>query len=106
MSDATSSKEAHSSHGSKKKYFVVFFALTALTLLEVAVAQVLKQQRGVMVTLLVLLALVKAGCVALYYMHLADERRGLKLAVGIPMLFPPLAAAILIIEALARFPGP
>jgi cytochrome c oxidase subunit IV len=88
----------------KKKYIFVFFALTALTALEVAVAQVVKN-RGLMIGTLIALALVKAGMVALYYMHLGDERRGLKLAVGIPMLFPPLAAAILIIEAIARFPG-
>jgi cytochrome c oxidase subunit 4 len=102
MSDHTPSAGHHSS---KKKYFVVFVALTALTLLEVAVAQVLKEQRGTMIALLVALALVKAGCVALYYMHLADERRGLKLTVGIPMLFPPIYAIVLIVEAIARFPG-
>lgn len=92
-------------HSHKKKYLIVFVALTALTALEVAVAQVLKQQRSTMIGLLIALALVKAGCVALYYMHLADERRGLKLTVGIPMLFPPIYAVVLIIEAIARFPG-
>jgi cytochrome c oxidase subunit 4 len=102
MSDNT---PATGHHSNKKKYFVVFVALTALTVLEVAVAQVLKDQRGTMIAMLIALALVKAGCVALYYMHLADERRGLKLTVGIPMLFPPLYAVILIIEAIARFPG-
>ena len=102
MSDNT---HATGQHSHKKKYLIVFVALTALTVLEVAVAQVLKEQRSTMIGLLIALALVKAGCVALYYMHLADERRGLKLTVGIPMLFPPLYAVVLIIEAIARFPG-
>lgn len=102
MSDNTHAT-GHKSH--KKKYLIVFVVLTALTALEVAVAQVLKEQRSTMIGLLIALALVKAGFVALYYMHLADERRGLKLTVGIPMLFPPLYAVVLIIEAIARFPG-
>ncbi|HEX2572008.1 MAG TPA: cytochrome C oxidase subunit IV family protein [Polyangia bacterium] len=101
MSEHTASGQ----HSHKKKYLIVFVALTALTALEVAVAQVLKEQRATMIALLISLALVKAGCVALYYMHLADERRGLKLTVGIPMLFPPIYAVVLIIEAIARFPG-
>ena len=88
-------------HG-RKRYFQIFFILTVLTVLEVAVAKLLKQQRPLMISLLIGMAVSKACCVALYYMHLSSERRGLKLAVMLPMLFPPFAAVILIIEAMAR----
>ncbi len=88
----------------RKKYLKVFFVLAVLTAIEIGVATVLKQQRGLMIALLVGLAGTKAAAVALYFMHLGDERRGLKLAVSIPMLFPPFAAVILMLEAIARFP--
>jgi caa(3)-type oxidase subunit IV len=87
----------------QKKYVKVFLALAVLTLIEVGVAIYLKQQRALMILLLIGLALAKASAVALYFMHLSDERRGLKLAVALPMLFPPLAAVILMLEAIARF---
>ena len=92
-------------HANKKRYLVIFFVLTALTAIEVLVAKVLNGQRGVMIALLIALAVTKAGFVAMFFMHLSTERRGLKMAVGLPMLFPPLAATVLIIEAIARFPG-
>jgi cytochrome c oxidase subunit 4 len=84
---------------------IVFAALALLTAIEVAVAKVLHDSRGTMIALLILLAVTKAGMVAYYYMHLGDEKRGLKLTVGLPLLFPPLAAVVLVIEAMARFPG-
>src|SRR5579883_2933135 len=65
----------------RKKYLKVFFVLAVLTAIEIGVATVLKQQRGLMIALLVGLAGTKAAAVALYFMHLGDERRGLKLAV-------------------------
>ncbi len=46
------------------------------------------------------MAVTKAGFVAMYYMHLASERRALKLVVRIPMLFPPLYAVVLMLEAM------
>ena len=88
---------------SKKQYFVVFIVLVALTILEVAVAKMLKEQKGVMIALLISMAVTKAGFVAMYYMHLASERRALKLVVGIPLLFPPFYAIVLMAEAVARY---
>ena len=87
----------------RKKYLKVFALLTVLTVIEVGVAMTLKSQRGLMIVLLIGLALAKASVVALYFMHLGDERKGLKLAVSLPMLFPPFAAVVLMIEAMARF---
>ena len=99
----TSATPHTGSHGTRKQYIVIFVILAALTALEVLVAKVLKEQRGVMAGLLVSMAVAKAGFVALYFMHLKHEKRALKLVVGIPMLFPPLYAVVLMLEALFRY---
>lgn len=91
--------EAHS----KKTYVVVFVVLAVLTAIEVAVSQILKQQRGTMIFLLVSLAVTKAAFVALYFMHLKHEKRALKLVVGLPMLLPPIYAVVLMAEAVSRY---
>jgi cytochrome c oxidase subunit IV len=44
----------------------------------------------------------KAGAVALIFMHLWDERPTLRRMVGLPLLFPPFYALVLIAEALFR----
>jgi hypothetical protein len=42
----------------------------------------------------------------MYFMHLREEKRILKLVVGIPLLvFPPLYAFVLIAEAIVRHHG-
>lgn len=85
-----------------KEYMTVFFVLLVLTILEVWVAQV-KIAKTALVTALISLALAKAGCVALFYMHLKDETRTLRLMVGGTLLtLPPLYAIVLIAEAMYR----
>lgn len=86
---------------SKREYFIVFVVLTVLTALEIGV-KYMHVSRSAMITALIGLALSKAICVALFYMHLKSETRSLKLVVGIPMLFPALYAVVLIVEAIAR----
>lgn len=86
----------------RRGYLIVFAALVALTALELAVAQTLKANRQTMIALLIGLALAKAGCVALSFMHLGSERRPLKLLVAIPMALPPLFAVVLMLEAAWR----
>lgn len=86
----------------RRGYLIVFAALVALTALELLVAQTLKAHRPTMIALLIGLALTKAGCVALSFMHLAGERRPLKLLVAIPMALPPLFAVVLMLEAVWR----
>ena len=55
--------------------------------------------RGLIIFLLVALAVTKALFVALYYMHLKSETKYLKYVLGLPMLFPPLYAVVLMLEA-------
>ena len=86
---------------SKKEYIVIFFVLTVLTGIEVALKYI-PRPRGVMIGFLIALALAKATIVALFYMHLKSETRSLKLVVGIPLMFPALYAVVLIIESIAR----
>src|SRR5687767_8995772 len=86
---------------SKKEYFVVCVVLAVLTALEVGI-KYLSISRTAMIVGLIALALAKALCVALFYMHLKSETRSLKLVIGIPMAFPFLYAVVLIAEAAYR----
>jgi len=55
---------------------------------------------------LISLALAKATLVALFFMHLKNETRSLKMVVAIPMTFPALYAVVVIVEAIARSASP
>src|SRR4029453_14140365 len=66
-------------------YMGVFWDLLVLTLAEVGVFY-LHLPRIVMVLSLILMALVKAGLVAAYFMHLALEKRTLALIVISPLI--------------------
>ena len=55
--------------------------------------------KGLLVSALILLALVKAALVGLFYMHLVHETNVLKWSVAIPMATPVLYALVLIAEA-------
>jgi caa(3)-type oxidase subunit IV len=84
-----------------QKYLKVFAALVVLTGLELGVVYA-GLPKSTLIALLIGLALAKAGAVALWFMHLADERRVLRLMVGLPLLFPPLYAVVLIMESVFR----
>ena len=90
---------AHESH--RSKYLKVFGALIVLTGLELGVVYA-GLGRSTVILMLVLLALTKAGAVAMWFMHLADERPVLRRMVGLPLLFPPFYACVLIAEAIFR----
>ncbi len=77
------STEAHATHGNRR-YYVVWSALLALTIVEVILAY---QQLsvGIMLTLLIGLSLVKAGLIIAYFMHLRFEKVSLTLTL-IPAL--------------------
>jgi caa(3)-type oxidase subunit IV len=92
---------ASQEHSHVWKYLKVFFALIVLTGLELGVVYA-GLPKTTLILLLIGLALAKAGAVALWFMHLADERRVLRLMVGLPLLFPPLYACVLIAEAFFR----
>ncbi|MSP60160.1 MAG: hypothetical protein EXR72_07425 [Myxococcales bacterium] len=83
---------------SRKQYLVVAGVLAALTLLEIGVVY-LKISRAVIIALLVGMAVTKALAVAQYYMHLRSETKYLRMILGLPMLFPPFYAIVLMFEA-------
>jgi cytochrome c oxidase subunit 4 len=92
-------------HGHKpniREYLVIFAVLFVLTVLAVAVAQVPGISKGLMAIALIGLALTKAACVGLYYMHLKHETKILKMTVAIPFAAPAVYALVLISEAAWR----
>jgi cytochrome c oxidase subunit 4 len=89
-------------HVNRKEYWVVFIALAVLTALEVGVVYVPGIGKGLLVSALILLALAKAACVGLFYMHLKHETRILKLTVAIPLATPAVYAVVLVLEAAWR----
>lgn len=95
----TSSQASHQSH-SRKPYLIIFGLLFAFTILEVVVA-LPSLGLGALAkgSALVLLALTKAGMVALWFMHLKSEFKVMRWSVLLPFAFPALYAFILIAEA-------
>ena len=61
---------------SVRTYMVVFAALAALTLITVA-ASYLDLPTGPTIALALLIAVVKGSLVAMFFMHLIDERRAI-----------------------------
>lgn len=94
---------AHAHHKPNlKEYFVIFLVLFVLTVLEVGVAKIPGLSKKVMGLALVGLAVSKAACVGLYYMHLKHETKVLKLTVALPFAAPAIYALVLIGEAAWR----
>jgi caa(3)-type oxidase subunit IV len=94
---------AHKHHAPNyKEYFAIFVVLFVLTVLEVGVTKVPGIAHKLMAFALVGMALTKAAFVGLYYMHLKDETKGLKLTVAIPLAVPALYAFVLITDAAWR----
>ena len=98
---AAAGHDGHDHKAHVQKYLKVFGALVALTGLELGVVYA-GLPKSTLILLLIGLALAKAGAVALWFMHLADERRVMRYMVGLPLLFPPFYACVLIAEAIAR----
>ena len=80
--------------------------LAVLTVIEVAIPEWTPLATFLgktnIITLLILLALAKAGMVGMYYMHLKGETKFMKWTVAFPMIFPALYAFILIAEGIYR----
>jgi caa(3)-type oxidase subunit IV len=89
------------SHVNRKEYWTIFGVLFALTVLEVGVVYL-----GIAKTPLFIalsgLALVKAACVGLFFMHLKHETPILRRSIAIPMSLPAFYALILIAEGAWR----
>lgn len=103
---AVHAREAAHAHGhhkpNTKEYLVIFGVLFFLTVLEVVVAQIPGIAKNLMALALIGMALTKAAFVGLYFMHLKNETRVLKLTVALPLAAPTLYALVLISEAAWR----
>lgn len=86
-------------HANRKQYWLIWLYLLVLTLAEVGVASIGGLAKSWLVSALILLALVKAALVGLFYMHVAHETNILRWSVTIPMASPVLYAVVLIAEA-------
>jgi len=82
-------------------YMAVFYALAVLTALEIGVAYMKVLPLLVMGLALIILALVKAFLVGMYFMHLKFEKRTL----GIIALTPLILCTLLIIALLPDLTG-
>ncbi|HEY4122282.1 MAG TPA: cytochrome C oxidase subunit IV family protein [Byssovorax sp.] len=91
----------------RREYIIMFFVLAVLTALEVGLGIMLSKvpyggpKLGLRIGLIGL-ALTKAGCVGMYFMHLKHETKVLRLTVMLPFLAPTLYAFVLISEAVWR----
>jgi caa(3)-type oxidase subunit IV len=84
----------------KRKYLVIWVLLAVLTALEIAAATVIPHGTPRWMAL-VLLAVAKASCVALWYMHLRFERGWLKFIAVLPAS-AAVYAVVLMLEVVAR----
>ncbi len=88
-------KDHHESHDGA--YWRLFFALAALTLVELGIPVVLSEPRWLMIWLLMAVACAKAAGVLLYYMHVKFEKSLVAwIAIG-PLLF--VGILIILIKA-------
>ena len=91
----------------RKKIWQVTFILTFITAIEVALGSMIKQSSDywmIIKWLFIGLTLVKAGCIVLSFMHLGDERKGLKYVILIPyFIFILYLIFVLITEGNAIF---
>ncbi|HWO14222.1 MAG TPA: cytochrome C oxidase subunit IV family protein [Polyangiaceae bacterium] len=94
----------HVAHANRKQYWFIWGYLLVLTLAEVGVANLSTVSKSLVVSALLLLAVVKAALVGLFYMHLVHETNVLKWTVAIPLASPVLYAVVLIAEASWRHP--
>lgn len=88
-------------HSHKKKYFLIFLLLGALTILELFVADGMDLTYTWKAIGLTVLALAKAVAVAYWYMHLEDEKAWLKFIAAIPMS-AFIYAVVVILESVNR----
>lgn len=89
--------DAHALEHPKPNYMGVFVLLTVLTAVEVGITYMHFAQ-WVMVLTLVILAIVKAGMVALYFMHLKYDNKVLTVIAGVPMVLLAIAVAAIAYE--------
>ncbi len=91
QANSESSKHTH------PNYMAVFIALIILTAIEVIIAQAGLPHKA-MVIALVALALVKAGLVAQYFMHLKYDAKFLSIIAYVPLIVAGILITFLSLE--------
>lgn len=86
---------------SARAHVLVFVGLAALVGAELALAYA-HVSRGLTLAVLLALAALGFSCVLAFHMQLRAEPRGIKLLFVLPMFFPVVFAAALVLEAWAR----
>jgi cytochrome c oxidase subunit 4 len=81
--------------------FIIFLALVVLTALELYTTG-LQVERALRITALCGLAITKGALVLLFFMHLRDEPRALKLTVLVPIATSVAFVVVLALETVAR----
>ena len=91
----------------RKKIWKVTAILTAITAVEVAIGSIFKQADAhwyIIKWILILMTVVKAAFIVLNFMHLGDERKGLRYVILIPyFIFALYLIFILITEGNSIF---
>lgn len=78
-------------------YMAVFYALFGLTLAEVGITYV-PMVEWILIVILLAMALIKAGLVAAYFMHLKYDNKLLTLVATTPLFLVAVAIAVLAFE--------
>jgi caa(3)-type oxidase subunit IV len=94
---ASPAAPAATHHIPARTYVIVFGWLALLTLLEVIVAAV-ALPAGIQVAALVIIAIIKAALVVLYYMHLRYDSFWYWIILIVPILFAILLTRYLIVR--------
>jgi cytochrome c oxidase subunit IV len=101
MSDALSQSAAatmddHDAHP-HPNYMAVFYTLFALTMAEVGITYI-DMPEWMMIIVLVGMALIKAGLVGAYFMHLKYDNKVLTLIATTPLILVAIALAVVSFE--------
>jgi cytochrome c oxidase subunit IV len=86
-------------------YYAIFVTLVALTIVTVAVAFHRFESEVINLLLALLIASVKAMCVALFFMHLKFEGKLIYTIFAVPLLLCVLLTVALIPDVLMTHPG-
>jgi cytochrome c oxidase subunit 4 len=93
---------AHARHSHAGRYAAVWIALLVLTVVTYSVSRV-HLEHGWGVTVALVIALVKGGLVALFFMHLWDQRGANRLVMGTSLLLVALLIGLIIADNATRF---
>ncbi len=74
-------------------YMKIFYILLAMTVAELGLAMTLQSQKGLLIVTLVTLALIKAGLVAAFFMHLKLEKKTFVVIVCVPLILAVVLVA-------------